>query len=294
LAQVTAPPGIAASFPPAAAAMECVGASEGLCLVHGARRPLQARRTAVHRRASTAPLFGLLALAAAASAALAAVAFVPVGGSVWKPAQSVRGDAIVRRVSQYYSNKDRERLKQMRKEMRIELRERSGPTTPTLDWDKLPAIEDIYNRKYSGNATADPIGGRKRYSYYVMFKMSPKLTSSSLSEKIMSYIWFLKNKMSCRDIKAQPMKSPIDGASTGTSTVTLEYPMKEYGEVPRDQKNKDRYQKARLVKFDFYAPVTAHEYIQKKIYSDNDILRFMVLGHTRTFKHVGEDNELHL
>jgi len=237
------------------------------------------------------PLVGLVALAAVAHAGLFAASFVPASSSSGRPwERRSRGGAVVRHVSKYYSNIDRDRLSKLRKELRIQAKERTGPTTPTIDFDKLPAIDDIYNRKYSGNATVDPIGGRKRYSYFVLFKRSPGQTAAGLSQLINEYIWFLKNKMSCKDIRAKVMPSPIDQSKM----VTLEYPMKEYGDIPRGVMQKPEYNKAYLVKYDFFAPVSAHEYIQRKIYADNNILRFMVIGHTRTFKHAGEDNELHL
>lgn len=159
---------------------------------------------------------------------------------------------------------------------------------PTADLKKLPALEDIYNRQFTGDADVDPIGGRKRYLYYVMFKQPAIRNSLELKKTVAEYWYFLKKKMSCRDIQITPRKSPIDRQKI----TTLEYEMKEYGEIPREQKGKNKYQRAYMVEFKFKAPVTATQYIQRKLYSDNNVLRFMALSLTRSFSHAGEDNEL--
>merc|ERR1719361_891241 len=123
------------------------------------------------------------------------------------------------------------------------------------------------------------------------------MTQENLKNKILDYIYFLSQKMSCKDITAAPKTSKTmytNDASGKGSKIALEYPMREYGELPRGQSTKRKFNEAYMVQFQFTAPVQAGEYIAKRIYADNDILRFMVLGHTRSFKHVGEDNELHL
>jgi len=159
---------------------------------------------------------------------------------------------------------------------------------PQADLTKLPALQDIYDRKFTGDADVDPIGGRKRYLYYIMFKQ-PAIPNAVAMKKIVADYWyFLKKKMSCRDIKITPRKSPVDNFPV----TTLEYEMKEYGEIPRGQMGKNKYQKAYMVEFKFKAPVSATQYIQKKLYSDNNVIRFMALSLTRSFTHVGEDNEL--
>jgi len=204
-----------------------------------------------------------------------------------------RGAAVRPANSPYYSNADRERLARQRKENRQLRREKllGGPTQAALNMDKLPAVEDIYARKFSGNADEDPIGGRKRYTYMVLFKHNPAdVGSNALKEKILKYIEFFKYKMSCRDIEART----ITNFNGSPGKVSLEYPMKEYGELDRNKKSKDRVDRADMVEFKFAAPVNAAEYIERMMYADTGIVRFMVLGHTRTFKHVGEDNELHL
>lgn len=259
-----------------------------------ARRHVAARRVALGLALGLAAAFAAVAPAARAAGAFAAwggpsrcAGGLPVAGA---PVVPGRGEAVARRVSPYYSNADRERLARARKESRL-ARRLPEPSSAPINYDLLPPIEDIYKRRFTGNSTIDPIGGRKRYTYYVLFKYDPRSTGQeALKQAILEYIWFMKYKMSCRNIEVQTRKSPLDQASL----TTLEYPMKEYGELGRNEKEKKKYDKATMVEFNFMAPVKANEYIQKKFYKDNNILRFMVLGHTRTFKHVGEDNELHL
>mmetsp|Transcript_32477 Transcript_32477/g.39952 ORF Transcript_32477/g.39952 Transcript_32477/m.39952 type:complete len:275 (+) Transcript_32477:78-902(+) len=204
-----------------------------------------------------------------------------------------------RTVSPYYSNEDRERLARLRQEKREYAREFSQNASwvrqqtengniPVADLNKLPALEDIYNRQYTGDADVDPIGGRKRYLYYVMFKQPAFRTTVDMKKAVAEYWYFLKKKMSCRDITITPRKSPADDQIV----TSLEYEMKEYGEIPRGQKFKNKYQKAYMIEFRFKAPVSATQYIQKKLYADNNVLRFMALSLTRSFTHDGEDNEL--
>ncbi|CAK9050632.1 Hypothetical protein SCF082_LOCUS27899 [Durusdinium trenchii] len=204
-----------------------------------------------------------------------------------------------RSISPYYSNEDRERLARLRQEKREHAREFSQNSTwvteqmklgniPTVNLDKLPPLEDIYNRQFTGDADKDPIGGRKRYLYYIMFKSSAIKNAFDMKKIVAEYWYFLKKKMSCKDIQITPRKSPIDG----NSVTILEYEMKEYGEIPRTQNGKNKYNKAYMVEFRFKAPVSATQYIQQKLYSDNNVLRFMALSLTRSFTHVGEDNEL--
>jgi len=197
-------------------------------------------------------------------------------------------------LSPFYSTLDRERLARKRRESREEMRERKKVGLPqsTLNYEMLPSVEDIYSREFSGNGTSDPIGGRKRYTIHVLYKHDPaKSGPAALKKNMLEYISFFKYRMSCRSVEARAQLSPHDLRSAVT---TLEYPMKEYGEVPKGQKIKKEFQKAIWVKFDFYAPPNAIDYIKTRIYKDNAILRHMVLGHTREFHYLGEDNELHL
>lgn len=205
-------------------------------------------------------------------------------------ARPARGPKVQTRrgTSPYYSNEDRERLARRRQEVREQVRADKQSHKPDIQLDKLPAIEDVYNRQYSGNVDEDPVGGRKRYTYWVMFKRPAMRTSTDMKKILAEYMFFFKKKMSCRNIKITPRRSPIDGQSV----VSLEYEMKEYGEIPRGQKLKNKYQQAYMIEINLAAPVTANRYIQKKFYTDNNILRFMCISQTRSFNHAGEDNEL--
>jgi len=217
-------------------------------------------------------------------------AFISVQGTV------SRGDSVARRVSPFYSNADRERLAQRRNETRFAKREHDrlalmSPKTAPADYENLPAVVDLYNRTFTGNAEIDPVGGRRRYTYMILFKHAPGAAGQEkLKSILLDYIKFFKTKMSCLHIKAELKRSPIDNERT----VTLEYPMKEYGPLGRDQKFKEKFTKATLIEIKMFAPVQAGQFIAKKIYNDNNVLRFMVLGHTRRFGHAGEDNELFL
>lgn len=245
---------------------------------------------AMERRHRCSAAAVLTVAAGAAIAVLMPTVSRSFTGGMSLPAAPRTDSAVAMRVSPYYSNLDKERMARMRKETRLE-RRRAPPVTQTLDFDKLPPIEDIYARKFTGNAETDPVGGRKRYTMTVLFKSTGgKTQQEELKKQIYDYISFMKLKMSCKEIGAKVKKSPIDGAAQ----ITLEYPMKEYGEVPRGLQTKKQYNKAIMVEFNFFSPVSALEYIKKKMFSDNNILRLLVLGHTRTFKHPGEDNELFL
>jgi len=194
------------------------------------------------------------------------------------------------------STLDRDRLARRRQEMREENRERRGQpakTMASLNYEKLPSVEDIFSRTYSGDERNDPIGGRKRYTLYLMFKYDPAAQGGPqwLRDNVLEYITFMKRRISCRNVIAEPMLSPIDGRNKITQ---LEYPMREYGALPKGQYSKVVYNKGLLVKFQFSMPPTAHDYLDKKIYDDNNILRKTLLVHTHDFGRLGEDNELHL
>jgi len=110
--------------------------------------------------------------------------------------------------------------------------------------DNLPAVEDLYNRTFTGNADVDPVGGRRRYTYLVLFKYAPGVAGQErLKEILKDYVRFFKNKMSCRSIKVKSMRSPINQEAV----VTLEYPMKEYGSLQRGQKIKEKFTKATMI-----------------------------------------------
>ncbi|CAJ1350078.1 unnamed protein product, partial [Effrenium voratum] len=206
--------------------------------------------------------------------------------------RQARGPKVVTRrgPSPYYSNEDRERLARDRKEKRDFARGHTKVDqshVPSADLEKLPPLEEIYSREYSGDADADPIGGRKRYLYLVMFKQPAMTTAVAMKQVIAGYWYFLSKQMSCKDIQIRPRK-----AENGNTVTELEYEMKEYGEIPRETGKKEKYGKAVMMEFKFKAPVSATQYIQKKLYNDNNVLRFMALSLTRSFAHVGEDNEL--
>ncbi|CAJ1401334.1 unnamed protein product, partial [Effrenium voratum] len=247
------------------------------------------------RRLTRIGLTGVLALALGGFLSLAFA-----GGSQHglKPLEDslvtrqARGPKVVTRrgPSPYYSNEDRERLARDRKEKRDFARGHTKVDqshVPSADLEKLPPLEEIYSREYSGDADADPIGGRKRYLYLVMFKQPAMTTAVAMKQVIAGYWYFLSKQMSCKDIQIRPRK-----AENGNTVTELEYEMKEYGEIPRETGKKEKYGKAVMMEFKFKAPVSATQYIQKKLYNDNNVLRFMALSLTRSFAHVGEDNEL--
>lgn len=194
--------------------------------------------------------------------------------------------------------------------MRIKRRQ-EPPTTDHLNYDNLPPVDDVYNRVYSGDAEKDGPGGRKRYTMSILYKYDKdkSLSPKSMKVKLDELMLFMKKKMSCRDVvihlsKADPVKNNAymgrqlpnfqSNKFQPNSILSLEYPMKEYGEVPRGLKTKPQFDQAIMVEIDFMSPVAAVEYIKKRLYADNSVLRLQVIGHTRTFAHIGEDNELHL
>lgn len=254
-------------------------------------KPLLQRRVAL-----TGMLFGMAALMSSRIASLGEVlafAGAPTARQFSDvfPLQQEMPLIMRRATSQFYSNLDRERLAKQRQERREALRARVGDkiSHKPIDMDKLPSVEDIYARKYTGDGDTDPIGGRKRYTYWILFKNADTTNGpSKLKPILLEYMLYLKKKLSAKDIKVYPRKSPIDN----DIRVQLEYEMKEYGEIPREQKRKNKYSSGTLVEFQFKAPVEAPELFGKKIYSDINVLRFMVMCQTRSFKHAGEDNEL--
>merc|ERR1740121_3394020 len=172
------------------------------------------------------------------------------------------------------------RQEKMRREARMAMEQASAKRNgervrAPLNYDKLPSIDDIYSRTFSGNGDTDPVGGRKRYTYYILYKYDPtEMGKAAFKESREEFIRFLKFKMSCRDIKGVLTKSPIDGAQR----IRLEYPMKEYGAKIREGgslRRKAEYDSAIMMTWNFYAPPGAVYYIDQRIYSDNSILRYM-------------------
>ncbi|OLQ04030.1 hypothetical protein AK812_SmicGene12940 [Symbiodinium microadriaticum] len=82
--------------------------------------------------------------------------------------------------------------------------------------------------QYSGNVDEDPVGGRKRYTYWVMFKRPAMRTSTDMKKILAEYMFFFKL-----------LRSPIDGQSV----VSLEYEMKEYGEALPSSIQEEKYER---------------------------------------------------
>jgi len=245
-----------------------------------------------------------LGLAAGFLAAASMTMSIASRGFVGSPAVApVRGGKAVMRAKRpdytprwtlpdpYHSSKERERILRRRKMIREEDKEfrKTGGTNPTLNYDKLPAIDDLYTRQFSGNANEDPVGGRPRYTFIMMFKHDPKsFGEDSLKAAILNYINFMKTKLSCKSITAKAMLSPIDGKAI----TQLEYPMRQYG--AEFTTNKPVYNQAKMVQLDFVGPPAASEYLRNRMYADGNLLRFMMMKHTKSWNHVGEENELFL
>jgi len=194
-------------------------------------------------------------------------------------------------MSPWYSNTDRETLLKQRHEMYEDFSKMRNKPMADQNWEKMPEIKDVFNRALSGDGTVDPIGGRKKYTMNILYRRGDDMNNAnSLKIAILKHMWFFQKKMSGRDIKVYARKSPIDGAAI----TTLEYPMAQYGELPRDQKIRKTYSQATFVQFDMTIPAAALKYIEKELYSDNNVLRFRFTCHTGHFSTVGEDNELHL
>ncbi|CAK0841268.1 unnamed protein product [Prorocentrum cordatum] len=199
-----------------------------------------------------------------------------------------------------FFNNDRiklQRKERMHKEALFRIAEskpRSERFHKPMNWDKLPPTDDVYARKFSGNADTDAIGGRKRYTLYVLYKYDPSAPGQqAFKESRERFAKFLKFKMSCFNVLGTQTKSPIDGANR----IKLEYPMKEYGDKVRQGgslKAKAIYDTAIMMTWNFAAPPSAISYIKQEIYSDNTVLRHMIIKNTRNFNHIGEDNEGHL
>jgi len=256
------------------------------------------------KRAAAGLALGLAAATAALSLLGARLPSGAFAGAPTAAPQAVRGEAVTRHAMAWKTQKkefkfdpfgastNRERELRKLRESRVEKKKTRGAkiVTPTLNYDVLPSIEDIYTRRFTGNSTIDAIGGRMRYTYYVLFKNDPLALGPEVMKKsILEYMFFFKYKMSCRNIKADSMKNPADGEAI----VKLEYPMKQYGEWDvRTGKPRAEYSQAKMVKFEMMSPTGAAEYIGRKFFADPNILRFRKVCHTRTWENVGEDNEL--
>lgn len=200
-----------------------------------------------------------------------------------------------RGISPTYTNRDRERMAQFRQEQREAKRKLLGAPEEepyVKSFEELDPIEDIYTRTFTGNATSDPIGGRKKYTLWIMVKAGPMMKGTdAIKEFILDWLNFLKFQMSCKNAEGRSMLSPIDGSKE----VNLEYPMREYGIKPRGQlKGKTIYTKAKMVELKFQAPPSAMYYIDQKIHEDNRVLKYLAVTHFRGWCHRGEDNEMML
>uniref|UniRef100_A0A7S2PN99 Uncharacterized protein n=1 Tax=Zooxanthella nutricula TaxID=1333877 RepID=A0A7S2PN99_9DINO len=167
-------------------------------------------------------------------------------------------------------------------------------TTPSLNYDYLPSVEDIYARKFTGDSRTDPVGGRKKHSWYVLFKKDDQLfPKEKIRGELEAIGRFLKFEMSARDITFKLMKSPLEPfTSKGGAEFTLEYPMKEYGPIERGSKMRRTVRQARLVYISAAIPSGAIDPIRAKFYSSNNIVRFMTFHNSYDWEHAGEDNEL--
>jgi len=260
-----------------------------------------AMRTATPAGRHLAPRLALGITLAALASRLASLAAPSAFVGTALQAGSSSSSAVAMRsgsASAFFNN---DRVKLMRKErmhkeaqFQVDHTKRRETWHQPMDWSKLPPAEEIYNRKFSGNANEDPIGGRKRYTLYVLYKYDPGMPGQkAFKESRETFLKFLKFKMSCFNIRGTMTNSPIDGAKR----IKLEYPMKEYGEKIRQGgslKAKAVYDTAIMMTWDFAAPPSAINYIKQDIYSDNQVLRHMLLKNTRNFNHIGEDNEAHL
>jgi len=187
---------------------------------------------------------------------------------------------------------------------------RSGQATQVIrkpNQDKLPGMDDIYARKFSGNAAEDPIGGRKWYSLQVMYGDNPK--KDLIRRHMEKFNAYLRGKLSAKNVQVATL-APGMVETEGEPALdkpaekwTFETPMKRYGEVENRKddsgtsaKNSPRetYTRGYLVRWDFQVPPAALPYMKKALYGEPTIVRFLLLGHTRKFSHEGEDNELFL
>lgn len=259
---------------------------------------------AVMRRATPtgrhfAPRLALAGIALAALASRLAAPSAFVGTAL--EAGSRSGSAVAVRAGSASAFFNNDRVKLMRKErmhkealLQVENTRRKDNQHKPMDWSKLPSTDDIYSRTFTGNGDKDPIGGRVRYTFYILYKYDPGAPGQkAFKESRETFLKFLKFKMSAVNILGTVAKSPIDGASR----IKLEYPMKEYGEKVRQGgtlKKKAIYDTAVMMTWNFAAPPSALGYIKQFIYADNAVLRQMCLKNTRNFNHIGEDNEGHL
>merc|ERR1719387_2227142 len=127
-----------------------------------------------------------------------------------------------------------------------------------------------------------------------MFKASQDMNAEKLKECIYGYIDFMKNKLSCREIKAAQKNVEQNGQETKGGKVSLEYPLRQYGRLLQGEKMRKRHMKAFLIEFSYRAPPQANYYISEKIFEDPNVVRHLYYKLTPKdgWYHAGEENEL--
>lgn len=249
---------------------------------------------------SRLPLGGLLIAALAAGIACFGPAFTLAGNSRLVSSSTgpatLRGDVSVRSW-QWLENsiRDRENYRRRNREWKF-IHSLNRTSQKPVEFEKLPSVEDINSRVFSGIAKQDPIGGRKRYTYFIMFKFAdgmerPKGTKDKpgLDDTIKEYIAYFQTRLSGMDITVKQRKDPRNSEQ---SVIELEYPMPEYGPSTRGQVKRRIHNQATLIEFNLKLPPSAINYVRKKLYLDNRIVRWLCLKHTTRFHHAGEDSEL--
>mmetsp|Transcript_59877 Transcript_59877/g.110885 ORF Transcript_59877/g.110885 Transcript_59877/m.110885 type:complete len:271 (-) Transcript_59877:56-868(-) len=210
---------------------------------------------------------------------------------------------------------DAKRFADIEQEWRHE--RRSGQATDVVtkpDMSKLPSTEDIFSRKFSGESSQDPVGGRKWYSLYMVYGADTLATKSLVETHVKKLNLLLQGKLSAKNIEVAVITQPKGTKETLPSDVDLdpkapdlpgswllEMPMKVYGDVEKKGTLESRtapssprtaHQNGYLLRWDFQLPPSAIEPLSRLLYREKTLLRFMFLKHTRQFHHVGEDNEL--
>mmetsp|Transcript_41946 Transcript_41946/g.96257 ORF Transcript_41946/g.96257 Transcript_41946/m.96257 type:complete len:287 (-) Transcript_41946:74-934(-) len=214
-----------------------------------------------------------------------------------------------------FNSADAERFAEIEQEWRHE--RRSGQAKEVVvkpDMSKLPSTKDIFARKFTGESSKDPVGGRKWYSLYMVYRADGgELTNVQKHIKKMNAL--LQGRLSAKNVEVATMTPPkglgalpLDGELDATAPVfppnswKLEMPMKVYGDVEKKGSDLSSMYAAKspratandgfLVRWDFQLPPSAIEQLSKILYGEKTLLRFMFLKHTRQFHHAGEDNEL--
>merc|ERR1719376_1750570 len=114
-------------------------------------------------------------------------------------------------------------------------------------------------------------------SWYILFKKDDSLLPpAKLREELEGIGRFLKFEMSARNIEFKLMRSPLEAETANVGSVfTLEYPMREFGAMERNQKVRRTVRQAKMIKMTAAIPPPALDYIMQKLYANNNIVRFM-------------------